>query len=511
MTSALETLPDDVESLQQLVLAQRAQITTHKVEIELLKLQIARLRRMKFGHSSEKIEAQINQLELLVEELETVEGTSPAAAVAPSAAKDKPARKPLPEHLPRESVVYQPACTCPECGGAMKKIGEDVSEMLERVAAHFKVIRHVRPKLACSRCDLIVQEPAPSRPIARGLAGPGLLAHVLVAKYADHLPLYRQAQIYQREGVALERSTLADWVGGAAALIDPLINALGNYVLAADKLHADDTPVPVLEPGRGTTRTGRLWSYVRDDRPAGSADPPAVWFRYSPDRKGERPRTHLKQFKGALQADGYAGFDQLYQEGKIVEAACWAHARRKFHEIHQATGSPIAAEAIARIGQLYAIEQEIRGQAPEHRSSVRQQRAGPLLNALHGWLCATLSSVSAKSDLALAIRYSLSRWTALTRYRDDGRIEIDNNAVERAIRAVALGRKNYLFAGSDAGGHRAATLYSLLGTAKLNGLDPEAYLGTVLERIADHPVNQVDALLPWNILPDLPIESRLAA
>jgi len=511
VTSAIETLPEDVESLQQLVLLQRAQITTHKVEVELLKLQIARLRRMKFGHSSEKIEARINQLELLIEELETVEGNLPVAAVATAAAKDKPSRKPLPEHLPRESVVYEPACTCPECGGAMKKIGEDVSEMLERVPAHFKVIRHVRPKLACTRCDTIVQEPAPSRPIARGLAGPGLLAHVLVAKYADHLPLYRQAQIYEREGVALERSTLADWVGGAAALIDPLINALGKYVLAADKLHADDTPVPVLEPGRGTTRAGRLWSYVRDDRPAGSADPPAVWFQYSPDRKGERPRTHLKNFTGVLQADGYAGFDQLYQEGKIVEAACWAHARRKFYEIHQATGSPIAAEAMARIGQLYAIEQEIRGKSAEHRSLIRQQRAGPLLNALHCWLSATLSSVSAKSDLALAIRYALSRWTALSRYRDDGRIEIDNNAVERAIRAVALGRKNYLFAGSDAGGHRAATMYSLLGTAKLNGLDPEAYLRTVLERIADHPVNQVDALLPWNILPDLPIESRLAA
>ena len=507
----LNSLPDDVASLQELVLAQRAIMATHKVEIDLLKHQLARLRRMKFGRSSEKIGQQIEQLELLLEELEAAEAQRPElpASVAPPVSR--PARKPLPEHLPREAIVHAPACQCLECGAPMKKIGEDVSEILERVPEHFKVIRHVRPKLACTKCDAITQVAAPSRPIARGLAGPGLLAHVLVSKYADHLPLYRQSQIYAREGVELDRSTLADWVGSASALLNPLVQALGKYVLAAEKLHADDTPVPVLEPGRGSTKTGRLWTYVRDDRPAGSEALAAVWFQYSPDRKGERPQAHLKPFRGVLQADGYAGFDRLYEDGKIVEAACWAHVRRKFYDIHEANKSPIAAEALGRIGELYGIEAEIRGKPPDERRDVRQARAGPLLDELQGWLSTTLTKLSGKSELTLAIRYALSRWPALLRYRDDGRLEIDNNAAERSLRAVALGRKNYLFCGSDGGGERAAAIYSLIGTAKLNGLNPEDYLRTVLEQIADHPINQIDQLLPWNILPDLPIESRLAA
>ncbi len=319
------------------------------------------------------------------------------------------------------------------------------------------------------------------------------------------LPLYRQAQIYAREGVELERSTLADWLGGVAHLVQPLVDALGRYVLAANKLHADDTPVPVLQPGRGVTKTGRLWTYVRDDRPAGSADAPAVWFQYSPDRKGERPLTHLQDFAGVLQADGYAGFDRIYARGDVVEAACWAHVRRKFYDIHVTNDSPIAAEALTRIGALYAIEADLRGRPPDQRRAARQARAGPLLDALHEWLQTTLATVSKKSELAVAMRYAITRWTALTRYRDDGGIEIDNNAAERSLRAVALGRKNYLFAGSDAGGDRAAAFYSLIGTAKLNGLDPEAYLRTVLERIAEHPINRVDELLPWN-LASAPVE-----
>lgn len=357
----------------------------------------------------------------------------------------------------------------------------------------------MRPKLACVRCARIVQADAPVRPIDRGLPGPGLLAHVLVSKYADHLPLYRQQTIYAREGVALERSTLAGWVGAAQELLAPLVETLGRHVLAAYKLHADDTPVPVLDPGRGRTRTGRLWTYVRDDRPAGDATPPAVWFRYSPDRKGEHPRTHLASFAGVLQADGYAGFNDLYATERIRAAACWAHVRRKFYDIAQAVGSPIASEALARIAALYEIEAALRGRPPDQRRTERRARAGPLLDQMHGWLSAQLTQLSSRSVLAAAIKYALARWPALIRYRDDGCLEIDNNAAERALRAVALGRKNYLFAGSDAGGERAAAIYSLIGTAKLNGLDPEAYLRHVLACIASHPINRIDELLPWNV------------
>ena len=331
------------------------------------------------------------------------------------------------------------------------------------------------------------------------MAGPGLLAHVLVSKYADHLPLYRQSEIYARQGVELERSTLADWVGGTSRLLEPLVEVLFRYVTAASKLHADDTPVPVLAPGNGKTKTGRLWTYVRDDRPAGDGAAPAVWFAYSPDRKGEHPERHLRQFHGTLQADAYAGFHQLYENGRMQEAACWAHVRRKFYELQVAHASPIAAEAIRCIAALYAIEGEIRGRPSEERLQIRNARARPLLESLHRWLETTLAAVSRKSELAVAIRYALGRWRALLRYCDDGRIEIDNNAAERVLRAVALGRKNYLFAGSDSGGERAATIYSLIGTAKLNGLDPEAYLREVLLRIADHPIKRIAELLPWNI------------
>jgi hypothetical protein len=338
---------------------------------------------------------------------------------------------------------------------------------------------------------------------------------VLVSKYVDHLPLNRQSQIYAREGVDLDRSTLADWVGQASGLLRPLVDALQRHVLAANKLHADDTPVPVLCPGRGTTKQGRLWTYVRDDRPSGGSDPPAVWFAYSPDRKGVHPRHHLRDFRGILQADGYAGFEKLYNDANpnhpIKEAACWAHVRRKFYDIHEATQSPLAMSAMQRIGELYGIEEQIRGQLPDVRRDIRQARSTPLLDALYRWFKDTLTQVSAKSDLALAIRYAMSRWKALTRFTADGIIEIDNNGAERALRAVALGRKNYLFAGSDAGGERAAAVYSLVGSAKLNGLDPQAYLRHVIERIAAHPINRIDELLPWRINLQPNLEARLAA
>jgi hypothetical protein len=368
------------------------------------------------------------------------------------------------------------------------------------------VIQQVRPKLACTHCDKIVQAEAPSRPIARGLAGPGLLAHVLVSKYCDHLPLYRQEEIYARVGVELERTTLADWVGGASQLLAPLVEALRRHVMGAAKLHADDIPVPVLAPGLGRTKTGRLWTYVRDDRPAGDGTPPGVWFAYSPDRKGEHPQGHLRHFSGTLQADGYAGVDKVYETGRIREAACWAHVRRKFYDLHIAHHSPVAQEALERIVALYAIEREIRGRPPDERRAIRQTRARPLLESLRAWLESCLTKLSQKSDTAAAVKYALGRWEALTRYAEDGSLEIDNNAAERALRAVALGRKNYLFAGSDTGGERAAILYSLIGTAKLNGLDPESYLRDVLSRIAEHPINHIEELLPWNLVPNVPPE-----
>lgn len=391
--------------------------------------------------------------------------------------------------------------TCPDCGGKLQPLGEDVAEMLEYVRACFKVIRHVRPELSCVACDRIVQVPAPSRPIDRGLAGPGLLAHLLVSKYADHQPLYRQSEIYARDGVDLDRSTLAGWVGAGCELLAPLVDRIREHELAGTKLHADDTPVPVLAPGNGKTKLGRLWTYVRDDRPSGDRTPPAVWFVYSPDRKGERPKQHLLGYSGALQADAYSGFHHLYEGGAIYEVACWAHARRKFHEIHLAQPSPTTIEALERIGQLFAIEREVRGRPSEMRFTVRQTRAKPLLRDLRTWMETKLGMLSRKSDTAAAIRYALSRWTALTRYAEDGHLEIDNNAAERALRVVALGRKNYLFAGSDADGERAAAIYSLLGTAKLNGLDPETYLQQVLTRVADYPIKRIDELLPWNLSP----------
>jgi transposase len=522
MLSASATLPDlsilDADALRALIVTQHQhlvstqdrlttteeQLRSRESEIEHLKLLIAKLRRMQFGRKSEKLEQQIEQLQLRLEDLqanaaqEKKENLRSSTNVSTAAAK--PVRRPLPDHLPRQTRNHEPAETaCPDCGGKLRKLGEDVSEMLEYWPASFFVIRHVRPKLSCTACERIVQAAAPSRPIERGIAGPGLLAHVLVSKYADHLPLYRQSEIYARHEVDLERSTLADWVGATSQLLAPLVEALRAYVMATGKLHADDTPVPVLAPGTGKTKTGRLWTYVRDDRPAGDPAAPAVWFAYSPDRKGEHPERHLREFRGTLQADAYAGFQQLYQNGRIQEVACWAHVRRKWYDLQQAHALPVATEALERIAALYAIEKEIRGRPPDERKQVRQARAKPLLDSLRQWFEATLSKLSRKSDTTAAIQYALSRWSALVRYCDDGHLEIDNNAAERALRAVAVGRKNYLFAGSDRGGERAAALYSLIGSAKLNGLDPESYLREVLTRIADHPIRRIEELLPWNL------------
>jgi transposase len=522
MAATPRVLPDltelDAASLRALVLSQHEQLMSRDTEIEHLQLLIAKLRRMQFGRRSEKVAWQIEQLQLRLDELEanraehaTSSATEQVAATeAPQTAK--PTRRPLPAHLPRQTRKILPGHTaCPDCGSELKHLGENISEMLEYVPASFMVIRQVREKLACGRCDKIVQAEAPSRPIARGTAGPGLLAHVLVSKYGDHLPLYRQEEIYERQGVELDRATLADWVGQTSALLRPLVEALRRHVMSAEKLHADDTPVPVLAPGLGKTKLGRLWTYVRDDRPAGDDTPAAVWFAYSPDRKGEHPQGHLRDFRGMLQADAYAGFDPLYESGRIQEAACWAHVRRKFYDLHVAHNSPVAAEALRRIGELYAVEADVRGQQPEERRRVRNERSRPLLGSLKQWFEETMGKLSRKSETAQAVRYALGRWEALLRYANDGRLEIDNNAAERALRVVALGRKNYLFAGSDRGGERAAAIYSLIGTAKLNNLDPEAYLREVLRRIADHPINRIEELLPWNLAADRPAEANQAA
>src|SRR5712664_4706711 len=396
MVTAPRVLPDlnqlDPTALKALILSQHEQLLSRDNEIEHLKLLIARLRRIQFGRKSEKLDREIEQLELRLDELEATQAekvppSQTPTVVAPTANVAKPARRPLPEHLPCETRKYPPKQTaCPDCGGELKHLGEDVSEILEYVPARFKVIRQVRPKLACACCDRIVQAEAPSRPIARGVAGPGLLAHVLVSKYCDHLPLYRQSEIFAREGVELDRSTLADRVAGTSQLFEPLVEALRRHVMTAQKLHADDTPVPVLAPGNGKTKTGRLWTYVRDDRPAGDQTPPAVWFAYTPDRKGEHPQTHLSKFKGTLQADGYAGFEQIYATGNIQEAACWAHVRRKFYDIHVAHKSPAAEEALKRIGELYAVESDINGRSPDERREIRNARSRPLLGSLKQWL-----------------------------------------------------------------------------------------------------------------------------
>jgi transposase len=406
----------------------------------------------------------------------------------------------LPAHLPRiERVVDVESTICPCCSGALHRIGEDVSERLDIVPAQFRVIVVRRPKYACRACEeVVLQAPAPARLIEGGLPTDGTVAQVLVSKYADHLPLYRQAQILARQGVMLDRSTLADWVGRAAFLLRPVHERLLAVLKTSGKLFADETTAPVLDPGRGRTKTGQLWAYARDDRPWGGTDPPGVAYVYAPDRRAERPIAHLAGFRGVLQVDGYGGYKVLAERGEVRLAFCWSHVRRRFYELAQAGPAPIASEALARIAALYKIEGEIRGRSAEERRAVRQARSRILVEAFEPWLREKLAIVSQKSKLADAIRYALSRWTGLSRFLDDGRVEIDSNVVERSIRPLALTRKNALFAGSDGGAEHWAVLASLIETCKLIGVEPQAYLADVITRIvAGHPNSRLDELLPW--------------
>lgn len=519
------TLLQTIDTLTQDVVQRDLTIKALRLTIEKLKMELTHLKRMRYGRSSEKVEAAQVQLELLSAALAPLLPLLPLSVPATDSfganvadldaerkkrsKKSAQAQQGLPAHLPRQDVVHRGCeadCKCGACGSGLQQIGQDVSEVLDYEPGSFKVIRHIRPKFACSQCHTITQEAAPSRPINRCMAGAGLLAQILVSKYCDHVPLYRQNQIYARAGVHIERSTQCDWVAGCASLLEPLVQSLHKYVLSAYKVHTDDTPMPVLSPGRGKTKTARLWVYARDDRAWADPSPPAVWFQYSENRKGENPKRHLDGFAGVLQADAYAGYDRLFADGRILEAACWAHCRRKFYEVHErqehAPGT-LAHQALQRIGKLYAIEKEVRGRTAEQRHRSRQELAKPLLEQLHRWLGESLSQLSAKSPMAAAIGYALGNWRALTVYVQDGRIEIDNNTAERTLRGVVLGRKNYLHFGSDSGGDRAAIIYSLVGTCKLNGVDPYAYLRHVLGRIADHPINRVGELLPWEVASQL--------
>jgi transposase len=504
-----------IDERDRVIAVRDAELYAKTLQIEHLKAQLAVLRRARFGRSSEKLDREIEQLELILGELEegVMEASERAAQVQPDAERGergkrpdrKPlGRKPLPAHLPRERVVHEAPAACSSCDGTvLRKIGEDVTEVLEYVPSFFKVVEHVRPKLSCRNCETILQAPLPSFPIERGRAGPALLAHVIVSKYADALPLHRQSVIYERVGVDLDRSTMADWVGSMAALIDPLYEAIGRHVRAGTVLFADDTTVPVLAPGTGRTATGRLWTVVRDEGPWCGPAAPAAFYRYSRDRKAEHAEALLATCRGHLHADGYAGFNNLYEVDhkigapRLIEVACWSHVRRKLYDVHVETGSPLAKQALERLAELFAIEADINGRAPGLRRAARQTESVTRLADLERFLATALTQISAKSTLARAIRYALSRWDALTRYTSDGRLGMTNNAAERAIRPLVLGRKNYLFAGSDSGGVRAAKMYTLIETAKLNGLDPEAYLRDLFARIADHPINRIDELLPW--------------
>jgi transposase len=512
----------------------RARASGAEALVEQLRLLIAKYKRDKFGPSSERAR-RLDQLELQLEELEaTATEDELAAEIAAKAAgssavrsfeRRKPVRAPLPEHLPRERMVIPAPCSCPECGGKLARLGEDVTETLEVIPHQWKVIQTVREKFSCRSCEKITQPPAPFHPIARGRAGAGLLAMILHGKFGNHLPLNRQSESFAREGVDLDVSTLADWVGACTGTLAPLVALIRAHVYAAARIHGDDTTVPVLAKTR--TVTGRLWTYVRDDRPFGGQSPPAAIFYYSSDRGGAHPGEHLATYAGILQADAYAGYGDLYKAdrrpGPITEAACRSHSRRKFfvladiaktatarsHKKH-AAWSPLAHEAVRRIDRIFDAERALNGLAAEKRLKLRRSHAAPLVADLADWMQAERARLSRHNDVAKAMDYMLKRWAAFTHFLEGGHICLTNNAAERALRCVAVGRRNWTFCGSDRGGERAAAIYTLIATAKLNDLDPEAWLADVLRRINDHPASKLDELLPWNWRPSAS-RSKVAA
>jgi transposase len=541
--------PSDIETLKAALAAERARAAVVEAELALArarnaddaatiaaqKLEIAKLRRQIYGPRSERTARLLIQMELELEDLEATATEDEIAAEQAASrttnvaafTRKRPSRQPFPAHLPRERVIVPGPTSCPCCGGdRLRKLGETVTETLEVIPRRWKVIQHVREKMTCRDCEKISEPPAPFHVTPRGWAGPNLIAMLLFEKFGQHQPLNRQSERYGREGVPLSLSTLADQVGAGCAALDPLLRRIEAHVFAAERLHGDDTTVPVL--AKGKTVTGRCWVYVRDDRPFGGRAPPAAMFYYSRDRGGEHPRAHLEKWSGLLQADAYGGYTKLYDQtrkpGPILEAACWAHARRPFFALadieasarRKAEGkapapvSPLALEAVRRIDALFEIERAINGCSAEERRAVRQELSRPLVDDLEAWMRKERPKLSRGSDLAKAFDYMLKRWTAFTRFLDDGRVCLSNNAAERGLRGIALGRKSWLFAGSDRGGMRAAAMYSIIVTAKMNDIDPQAWLADVLARIAEHPAHRLDELLPWNWHPATAAVSRAA-
>jgi transposase len=536
-------LPSDPAALRAMIVALEAEnarmaaenarigavLRAKEVLIAALEARIAKLRRQRFGRSSEKVEREIEQLELALEDLQVAVAESDATPAAENEAGEpegdtastaapetttKPRRRPrVADGTPRERREIAPGKACPDCGGELRVVGEDISELVELIAAKLKVIEIARPKASCRRCEKMVQAPAPSRPIPRSMAGPGLLAQVLVSKFDDHVPLYRQSEIFARMGADIPDSTLVDWCGGGMKVLHPVIERIEEAVFAADLIHADDTPIRVLDRARRKAglgkgvKQGRIWAYVCDQRPWAGPAPLAVAYRFSPDRKGEHPKTHLAESSGILQADAYSGFRGLYEtppDGsppQFREAACWAHLRRAFHDVWDATKSQIAREALDRIGKLYDVEREITGQSATMRLAVRKEHSAPKVDAFKVWSEVQLTRIPGNGDLAKAFRYALNRWPSFRLFIEDGRVAIDNNAAERAMRPIGVGRRNWLFAGSDTGGETLARAMTLIETAKMNGLDPQAYLADLLDRIHDHKANRLDELLPWNWTP----------